>query len=43
MNNSDAQPSLAQAYETAGNPTNKSSREQSMAQLNSKTDSENAV
>lgn len=38
-----AQPSLKQAYEVAGNPTDKSSREQSKAQLNAKTDDENAV
>lgn len=43
MNNHDAQPSPAQAYETAGNPTDKSASEQSMAQLNSKTDADNAV
>lgn len=38
-----AQPSLKQAYETAGNPTDKSSREQSQSQLNAKTDDDNAV
>lgn len=38
-----AQPFPYQAYEVAGNPTDKSELEQSRAQLNAKTDDENAV
>lgn len=38
-----AQPNLSNAYETAGNPTDKSSREKSQSQLNAKTDDDNAV
>lgn len=43
MNNEISQPSIDQAYETAGNPTDKEPVEQSRAQLNAKTDDENAV
>ncbi|KAF2172536.1 hypothetical protein M409DRAFT_50219 [Zasmidium cellare ATCC 36951] len=38
-----SQPSLDQAYETAGNPTDKEPIEKSRAQLNAKTDDDNAV
>ncbi|KAK4507805.1 hypothetical protein PRZ48_001540 [Zasmidium cellare] len=38
-----SQPSLDQAYETAGNPTDKEPIEKSRAQLNAKTDEDNAV
>lgn len=38
-----SQPGLDQAYETAGNPTDKKPVEKAMAQLNAKTDDDNAV
>lgn len=38
-----SQPSLDQAYETAGNPTDKEPVEKSRAQLNAQTDKDNAV
>lgn len=38
-----SQPTLDQAYETAGNPTDKEPVEKSEAQLNAKTDDDDAV
>lgn len=38
-----AYPQPGQVYETAGNPTDKSNREQSKAQVNAQTDDDNAV
>lgn len=37
------QPSIDQAYETAGNPTDKEPIEKARAHINAKTDEENAM
>lgn len=38
-----SQPNLQHAYETAGNPTDKSAREEAQAKKNALTDEDNAV